>query len=87
LKEIELKITKIQQKNQQWVTVMQLRFTNRINCAQKIKTNMLSDPQDKPLMVRKLKIGQKIGKPSNFKPPLFERNHGKDHEDAQKVLR
>jgi len=29
----------------------------------KNNTNMLSDPQDKPLMV---KIGQKIGKLSNF---------------------
>jgi len=48
--ETELKITKIQLKAQQWVTIMQLRFT--IKLCTKNYTNMLSNSQDKPLMAR-----------------------------------
>jgi len=46
----------------------------------KKNANMLSHPQDKPLMA----INWKIGKKSNFKLLLFERNEAKDHEDIAK---
>jgi len=40
---------------------------------------MLSESQDKLQEAE-----NKLGKLSNFKPLLFERNCGKDHEDAAK---
>jgi len=43
---------KIQQKTQEWVTIMQSRYTDKNTLRMKNNTNMLSDPQDKPLMAR-----------------------------------
>jgi len=55
LKEIELKITKIQLKTQQWVTIMRSRFTDKNKLHTKNNTNMLSESQDKPLMEKSWK--------------------------------
>jgi len=41
---------------------------------------MFTDSQDKPLIARRC---QKIG---TLNPLIFDRNHGKDHEDTAKSL-
>jgi len=48
MKEIELKIMKILA----WVTIVQSKFTDKNRLLTKNNTNMLSHPQDKPLMAR-----------------------------------
>jgi len=53
LKEIELKITKVQRDTQQWVTITRSRFTDKNKLLPNNKINMLSHSQDKLLMLRR----------------------------------
>jgi len=50
LKEIKPKTMKIQRKTQQWVTITQLRLTDKNRLLTKNNTNILSRPQNKMLI-------------------------------------